>query len=347
LAGWASLVGTNALWVVKLDSSYNITWKKQYNPSTTTPKELRSQNIKIDGSGNIYIVGLAYSTGANNNENFICKINSSGTMQWIKRIYSSTYSTNTSVATYALDVDSSGNVYFGGGWPYGSNPGNNAFAVIKMNTSGTIQWQKHLSTAGSGNGTTYAIKVSSDGSNIYVSGNYWVSGRDEEAAVFKMATSDGTCSWSRILNSTSYESHDGMQIAEDSSGNIYLKGRTQTPSWLITKYNSSGTLQWQRQITPLSIGGLGGVAVSSDGLSLYVSSGNNYIAKLPTDGSGMGTFTLSGQSITYGAGTRTDSSGSTTFNNSSWTATDISYTASDITGSIATTTANEQITGMG
>jgi hypothetical protein len=342
ITGWSSLASTNDLWVIKLDSSYNITWKKSYNPSTTTPKELRGQNITVDASGNVYVVGLAYSTGGNTNEGFVAKINSSGTMQWIKRIYSSTYATNTGAPIYALDVDSSGNVYVASRYPYGSNPGQNSLSIIKLSSTGSISWQKNIAT--SAGGDIYAIKCSSDGTNIYAAGSYFVSGRDEEAALFKIAMSNGTVVWTRILNSTGYETHDAIQIAEDSSGNIYLKGRTQTPSLLITKYNSSGTLQWQREITPLSIGGTGGIDVINN--NVYIACGNQVMVKIPTDGSGTGTFTFNGQTRTYQAGTRTDSSGITTLSNSSWTASDISYTTSDITGSLISTSFTEVLGGI-
>ena len=108
--------------------------------------------------------------------------------------------------------------------------------------------------------------------------------------------------------------------ATDSSGNVYLLVRLQqTPQGFshIVKFNSSGTIQWQRFITFYGAGnGIANAPMAAYGSDLLVDSsgylylaGNTYstliaryeqfVLKIPTDGSIIGTFLASSSSTTY------------------------------------------------
>jgi len=114
-------------------------------------------------------------------------------------------------------------------------------------------------------------------------------------------------------------------LAVDSSDNIYGTGYTAVGSnfiGFVAKWNSSGTLQWQRSITPSANSlGIADVKVDSTGtfmtLSCYTNASGNYdyaLFKLPIDGTLTGTHTVGSYSYTYAASTFTETaySGSNT-----------------------------------
>jgi hypothetical protein len=140
--------------------------------------------------------------------------------------------------------------------------------------------------------------------------------------------------------------HDiGRGITTDSSDNIYVTGYWDNgPDYdiFITKYNSSGAIQWQRTLA----GGNGtdyayGITTdSSDNIYVtgYWDNGPDYdtfITKLPNDGSGTGTygnFTYAEGSLTDSAGSLTDSAGSLT--DSAGSLTDSAGSLTDSAGSL-------------
>lgn len=117
------------------------------------------------------------------------------------------------------------------------------------------------------------VAIDSDG-NVYTSG---VSNSD--ILVFKH-DKDGTEQWQRLINTNSSEK---VGIGLDSSNNVYVVGDTdESPTqgsldFHITKFNSSGTEQWQR--------GLGGSGIEQFfGHSTTDSSGNTYGVGYTTTG---------------------------------------------------------------
>jgi hypothetical protein len=104
----------------------------------------------------------------------------------------------------------------------------------------------------------------------------------------------------------------GRGIAVDSSGNVYvtgesLQGTSDQTACQIIKYDSSGTLQWQRLIERTNGGTNRGYGIKTDSSNNYyvtgsIGNGDNYlIARLPVDGTKTGNYTLGDQAIRYAA----------------------------------------------
>lgn len=144
-------------------------------------------------------------------------------------------------------------------------------------------------SAGGSDSYWYAVMGSSstEGNDVAIDsdGNVYTSGASNgDILVFKH-DKDGTEQWQRLINTNSSEK---VGIGLDSSNNVYVVGDTdESPTqgsldFHITKFNSSGTEQWQK--------GLGGSGIEQFfGHSTTDSSGNTYGVGYTTS-SGQGSF---------------------------------------------------------
>ena len=124
-------------------------------------------SIAVDSSGNVYVCGYSGASGTDDIQ--IAKYNTSGTIQWQRRLGGSGDQYGQSIA-----VDSSGNVYVCG---YAGAGSTFDFQIAKYNTSGTIQWQRRLGSS-SANAFGQSIAVDSSG-NVYVCGHSGASGTND------------------------------------------------------------------------------------------------------------------------------------------------------------------------
>jgi hypothetical protein len=160
-------------------------------------------------------------------------------------------------------IDSSGNYWING-----------STHLQKMNSS--LVWQSAVNFGGTWAGKGMAIDSSN---NIYLTGN------DGTNTYFmKLNSSGNAITWQRKINFYWQPS----SIAVDSSGNVFgVSSQAGYKGWL-GKWNSSGTLQWQRQFSPASgAHGLTGVQVDSSGnvyVTGYSNSGDRVFAKYNTSG---------------------------------------------------------------
>lgn len=253
-------------------SGSSLSWVRLLRTASTD----RGYGVATDSSNNIYVVGTISGT-----KGLLAKYNSSGTLQWQRTLGSTT------TELVGVAVDGSGNAYV-----VGSTSG---LTIAKYDTSGAIQWQRRLGTTGS---YGYAIAVDSS-ANVYVAG-YNSSGG------FLVAKYDtgGVIQWQKTFT-TNVGANYG--IALDSSGNIYTCGycimdEGYGQDAAIFKYDNSGTLLWQRrlgQFGPNSGDVAQSIAVDAAG-SLFITGQTNpnvsstsqsiLICKLPTDGSGVGSY---------------------------------------------------------
>ncbi len=148
---------------------------------------------------------------------------------------------------HAITTDNDNNVYITGesnGNLDGNtnpNPGYCSMFLLKYNFSGQKEWTRFHTL-----GSAYAI--TSDGTNIYIAGT-----TDDRIFVGKY-NSSGDELWSHQLGSPDQDAAFGITV--DGANNIFITGHTYGnlgnanaggSDIFITKYNSSGELEWVRQ----------------------------------------------------------------------------------------------------
>lgn len=230
--------------IYKTDKNGTILWQRSY------PAGPQLYNCAIDSSGNLFVVGLYNTNG------YIAKYDTNGNVQWQKQWQTTENDTFRSIA-----VAPSGNIYVTG--DSNINGGTYQPYTQKLNSSGDPVWQRRYNSSAS---VTYSYGVGIDSSeNVYVTS--W----ENNGGIFiTKYDTNGNQTWTRKLDyqfgDTSYD------LAVDSSGNSFIVGLVNDangyPTAYIAKYDTSGTIQWQRRLTGSNSDVLQGVALDSSG-NLY------------------------------------------------------------------------------
>jgi hypothetical protein len=314
VSGYSSLAGGSRSAVL---AKYNLTgtlqWQRALSPGNG---DIYTSAVTTDSSGNVYVSGQGRWTG---NPSFDCgyyaKYNSSGTSQVVMAVKPYSENTTRSDNVQSVKIDSSGNIYVSGGCSDYSNSRYPAtqtkIFIAKFDSANNFLWLQKLAGVDD-QANSMALNNSGD---IYLACQK-SSGGVRQCLLLKYNAS-GVIQWQRQLGDPAKEG-GWQQIAIDGSGNIYCAGYSYEVASAadyeasLAKYNSSGTLQWQRRLGSSGNNFAKGLTVGNDG-HLYVTAtipnnaGDILIAKLPTDGDGTGTYVVNGASITYAATSLTDS----------------------------------------
>jgi hypothetical protein len=213
----------------------------------------QSRGIAIDSSKNIYIGATATAYPG---KTLTAQLAPKGaSITWQRQLGNGV----DGFAPYDVLIDSSNNVY----WVGSANiSGNTIGSILKYNSSGTLQWQRQVST--SSDVGFYGAAIDSTFANIYASCSDNTGGSGSIGLGITKWTSSGTISWQKKLQATSGDLA-ATALCLDSSDNAYVVGYANAApsSTQICKRNSSGTLQWQRVISNASTNFFNGVTTNS------------------------------------------------------------------------------------
>ena len=206
-----------------------------------------------DSSGNVYSASGDAQTGVSAAALYVSKTNSVGAIQFQRKITSSTYNITRPML---LCADTSGNTYMTSMWGTGSLGAQSL--LLRYGNTGTISFQRQINgPAGSTGFNIGGVSVNSGGTACALVG-YYASGGVAYGVVMNY-TSAGVLSWQRSFSGgsvTSWNTNGSVgansSTVFDSAGNVYsAQGGlvSTTYNLYIFKYNSTGTIQWQRQLS--------------------------------------------------------------------------------------------------
>lgn len=190
-------------------------------------------------------------------------------------------------STTSLAITPAGVVWGAGGMAALGNQG----YTQRISSSGSVVSRLNVgNTTGTQSSYTRGMSIDSTGATRYSMQSTVLQGCYTIAQ-----TTANAISWQRVLTG-GYQTLGTGGTAVDASNNVYVAGTTQATSTfssrviLVAKYNSTGTIQWQRTLTQASVGSdsaeLRSIRVDSSANCYVVGSYANYIflAKFNTSG---------------------------------------------------------------
>lgn len=258
--------GLSDAWIVKLSSNGLIQWQKCLGGTSSD----MAKTIQQTTDGGYIIGGHTRSNNGDVSGNhgttydiWIVKMSSSGIIEWQKCYGGSADEFDSNIQqttdggyifsgkTYSNNGDVSGN--------HGTGINDDAW-VVKLSSSGVIQWQKCI--GGSARDYATNIQQTIDGGYIFsgattstdgdVSGNHG----EGDAWVVKLS-SNGVIQWQRCLGGINWD--DFYDVYQTNDGGYVFAGNTSSndgdvsgnhgasDAWVV-KLSSSGTIQWQKCI---------------------------------------------------------------------------------------------------
>ena len=244
-SGTTNLTSTGGtdIFISKLDTDGNLLWAK----SLTGVDYEEAFAITVDPDGNVYTTGKfsgtadfdpgvgAFNLIAANEDIFVSKLDSNGNFIWAKQLGSGEGD--------SIAVDSTGNVYTTGFGTGDFDPGPGVFKltslggddifISKLDSNGNFGW----ATGMTGNGNDFGSDIAVDPSgNVYTSGSFENTvDFDPGPSIFNLNSAgfldmflskldtDGNLVWAKRTGGTGADY--GLNIALDSTGNIYSTGR--------------------------------------------------------------------------------------------------------------------------
>lgn len=232
---------------------------------------------------------------------------------------------NTGVTSNAGDVAIApdGSIYLAGRIVIG---GNKHGALFKFNAAGALQWQRAL-----GNGTANGVGFAACA--VDAAGNVYVTGPLNQAGIWKTLVakydSSGALQWQRQLQTaTNCYSYSGWPtnyffnaIDVTPGGDVYV-GTTSfdvgptagfADAGLVAKYDTAGTIQWQRWINGTNAASIHGVAYDAATGNVRIVgwefNSGGYIYTLSSAGAAGASVSYGNFSGEYFSGVDTDSAG--------------------------------------
>jgi hypothetical protein len=252
--------GVTDFWAIKVDKSGNLIWQKTYGGTNHD----RCYSSDLTDNGGVVLAGQSSSNNINVSGNhgdidgWVVKLDSVGAIQWQKclggsswdEIWSVQYTTDGGYVAAGRTASSDGDVV--------GHHGSFDYWVVKLSSSGTIEWQRSL--GGSLLDIGYVVKQAHDGGYIVAGESNSVDGDcsglhgSTDLWVVKLSP-EGELEWQKMLGGSSLDWAFDVSITLDggyailgqigwNDGDIseYFGG---FDIWLV-KINSEGEIEWEK-----------------------------------------------------------------------------------------------------
>jgi gliding motility-associated-like protein len=224
--------GSRDYWVVKLDGIGNLQWQKSLGGSG----DEEAYSVRATGDGGCIVAGLTDSNDGDVSGNhgkrdyWIVKLDNTGALQWQKALGGSAFDEAWSIQITPDGYIVAGTSSSNDGDVSGNHQSLGAFSdgwVVKLNTTGTIQWQKCY--GGSFNERINYVQLTSDGGYVVTGlaessdGDVPCNAGVDDVWVFKI-NSTGNLEWKKTLGGRIFDEASCVQPLTD--GNYILVGHT-------------------------------------------------------------------------------------------------------------------------
>jgi len=238
VAGETSSFGANTeVWVLKLDADGNIQWQKTYGG----PNYDIAHSIQQTSNGGFIVAGETNSFGSGDYDVWVLKLDSNGIVEWQTR-----YGGSGDDIAYSIQQTSDGG-YIVAGETGSFGAGLADFWVLKLNSSGVIEWQKTY--GGLDDDVAHSIQQTTPDGGYIVAGetesfgagfaDFWVLKLDSNGDVVWQKTYGGG------LDDKAYT------VQQTSDGGYVIAGKSSlvipvlSDMWVLKLY-SNGNIEWQK-----------------------------------------------------------------------------------------------------
>jgi PKD repeat protein len=262
VAGWTTSYGAgNAdLWVLKLDRAGLVEWQKAYGTSAINKAHCVQQTFDQGGSPSGYIVAgssvQVYHAGI-----WIFKLDNAGAVEW-QRVYK-----GSSFYPHSIHGTPDGGYVVSATMFVDASRGKEA-VVLKLDSSGAIEWQKTYGVAGSSYDEAKDLAPTLDGGYILagLTAGYELPDQYESVMVLKL-DGDGEVDWQKSYGPADCHGRPSS-VRQTSDGGYIIAGEIECggggeeveagrEAWVL-KLDSSGGIEWQK-----TYGGAGRETASS------------------------------------------------------------------------------------
>ena len=293
------------VFVCKCDTSGSIQWQKYLTTSTS------NVSVATDSSNNVFVLydSSASGSGSGYVDMVVAKYNSTGTLIWNKYHKDILYATPSA----GICVDTSDNIYICGNSYVPARSGYIGY-VLKINSiTGLEVWGTWIQPSYA----NYLYGITSDPSGNVIVCGWSKAGAGKSDTFIVSLNASGALNFAKTLTGATAGDSIFYSVSSDVSGNLYAVGQDYNKS-IIAKYDSSGTVQWQRSLIMGASGNLlYGVTIDSLGTmhicgSAYNSATSSYVisvSSLPNTGSKTGYYTVGSLTFAYLATSLTSNTG--------------------------------------
>jgi hypothetical protein len=206
--------------VVKFNPSGSLLWHQEHLPTGLYQYQFRQ--MTTDNAGNVYwfanldTVTTGFVTIKNPGVGVV-KMNSSGTIQWVRKFFRSDYGIS---KVNACAMASNGTVYMGG-YTDSSFVNFGYYTALNPSTGDTLWYQKFSGMSGTG-GSVAEMKAL--GSSLFFTGSEGGIGTSDDYFTAKVNGADGAMVWSAAYNGFSNGQDGAYKIVLDNAGNVIVSG---------------------------------------------------------------------------------------------------------------------------
>jgi hypothetical protein len=211
--------GTTGTWYVRHEEQQSFIWTPTWNRLFGDTAWDNAQAVDTDSNGNIYIAGNTYDLSVLNyrTRGILVKVDSSGNLIWAKNFDPVNFNDFDNGYTGVV-VDSQDNIIVC-----------HDKIITKVNSSGTVLWQKWIARGDPLDMWNACVKVDSD-NNVYVAAEYDYMGNNtgDDFLIVKFDTHGNTI-WQRDAGTTADEDsnwNNGYQILSVQGDRFYLAGNS-------------------------------------------------------------------------------------------------------------------------